>query len=302
MSALPPPIALLYDDSAYTETLTLVQSPGKERPVALVGRQVAGREFLDAYLTYGDYRELTAVVWTRTAAEIFAKTCRSHPRAVHHEIRHVTVDGFLERQVDGNPATAATAPILYTPCPPDSSFAWMRHERGPHTFALSGVTHTLCTASAARLLCDLVTAPYESYDALICTSHSVVDMVRAATGAYAAYLGERFGCVPALRPRLELIPLGVNPERYRPATADERACRRASLQIQPDAVAVLFVGRFTPHAKAHPFPMFQGLVRAAQRTGQPVHLILSGWYANDGQLRMFVDGRERSRQECASAS
>ena len=57
-----------------------------------------------------------------------------------------------------------------------------------------------------------------------------------------------------------------------------------------DDVAVLFVGRFTPHAKAHPFPMFQGLARAAEATGQGVHLVLSGWAANDEQLALFLDG------------
>ena len=62
------------------------------------------------------------------------------------------------------------------------------------------------------------------------------------------------------------------------------------MNIHPDAVAVLSVGRFTPHAKAHPFPMLHGIARAARTTGQPVHLILAGWAANDAQLRLFLDG------------
>jgi D-inositol-3-phosphate glycosyltransferase len=143
---------------------------------------------------------------------------------------------------------------------------------------------------AARLLAEMVTAPYEPYDALVCTSTAVLRMVRAVTGAYADYLRDRHGGAPALRPRLELIPLGVNPDRFWPATPEERAGRRAALHIADDAVAVLFVGRFTPHAKAHPFPMFQGVARAAQQTGRRAHLILSGWAANDSLLRAFLDG------------
>jgi glycosyltransferase involved in cell wall biosynthesis len=166
----------------------------------------------------------------------------------------------------------------------------MRRERGPASFALSGVTHTLCTGGVVRLLCDLVTAPFEPYDALICTSTAVVCMVRAVTDAYADYLRDRFGGTPTLRPRLAHIPVGVNPERFRPALPHERAARRAQLNIHPDAVAVLFVGRFTPHAKAHPFPMLHGLAEAARTTGQPVHLILSGWAASDQQMRLFLDG------------
>jgi glycosyltransferase involved in cell wall biosynthesis len=136
----------------------------------------------------------------------------------------------------------------------------------------------------------MVTAPYEPYDALVGTSTAVLRMVRNVTGAYADYLRDRQGVAPALRPRLELNPLGVNPDRFRPATPAERATRRAALLVADDAVAVLFAGRFNPHAKAHPFPMFQGVARAAQQTGRRAHVIMSGWAANDSLLRAFVDG------------
>jgi glycosyltransferase involved in cell wall biosynthesis len=135
----------------------------------------------------------------------------------------------------------------------------------------------------------MVTAPYESHDALVCTSAAVVRMVRALTGAYADYLRDRGGGTPGLRPRLETVPLGVNPERFRPATAAERAQRRAALHVADDAVAILFVGRFTPHAKAHPFPMFHGVAEAARRTGRSVHLILSGWAPHPTLLQTYLD-------------
>ena len=277
------PVALLYDDSAYLESLTPGVAVG-ERPVALVGRQVAGCEFLDSYMSYGDYSDLLAVVWNQNSANSLASTCRKHPRANLRKLSITSVDQFLGR------TGPAVAPLLYTPCPPDPSFAWMRHERGPAAFSLCGVTHTLSTAGACRILCELLTAPFESYDSLICTSTSVVKMVRNVTSAYADYLGSRLGCTPTLKPRLEQIPLGVNPQRFQPATPAERNAQRARLNIHPEAVAVLFVGRFTPHAKAHPFPMFQGLARAARTTGQSVHIILSGWAASDDQRRAFLEG------------
>src|SRR5260370_665332 len=148
----PAPAALVYDDSAYLETLQRPSDAGTRGPHGLMGRQVAGHEVLDA----------------------------------------------------------------------------------------------------------LLPAPCEPYDALICTSTAVVRMVRAVTDAYAGYLRDRCGGDPRLRVRLETIPLGVNPERFRPPTPAERAQRRAALHIADDEVAVLFVRRFTPHAKAHPFPMLQG--------------------------------------------
>lgn len=68
MNAGPQSIDLLYDDSAYQETLQLVQ-PAGAAPIGLVGRQVAGHEFLDALLSHGSWEELTAVVHNQTSAD-----------------------------------------------------------------------------------------------------------------------------------------------------------------------------------------------------------------------------------------
>src|SRR5262249_38681471 len=119
---------------------------------------------------------------------------------------------------------------------------------------------------------------------------AVARMVRAITETYIDYLRDHQGGKPTLRPRLEIIPLGVNPERFHPATAAERAAQRAALHVTDDEIAVLFVGRFTPHAKAHPFPMFHGLAEAARRTGQRPHLILAGWAAHPTILHAYLDG------------
>lgn len=273
------PVALLYDDSAYVEKRSVGGTGAGDSPVGLMGRQVAGREFLEAYLDHGTWDDLTAVVYHRAAGESLTALCAIHRRPVP---RVVLMDDFLHAYPAGT--------VLYTPCPPDASFAWARHARRPGAFALSGVTHTLCTAGAVRSLCELVTAPFEAFDSLICTSIAVVAMVRGVTGAHADYLRDRFGGAPTLRPALDIVPLGVDPERFRPAMPEERAARRAALNIHEDAVAVLFVGRFTPHAKAHPFPMFRGLALAAEASGRRVHLILSGWAAGADQLRLFLAG------------
>jgi glycosyltransferase involved in cell wall biosynthesis len=286
MSASLDSISLLFDDSAYVEATKCATSVAADAPVGLVGRQVAGREFLDAFLSYGNWTELTAVVYNQASADSLLRFCEQHPssRTRQRALRVVRMGRFTDDFCPNPPA-----PLLYTPCPPDPSFAWARQHSGPGMYALSGVTHTLCTAGAARVLCDMVTAPYESYDALICTSASVTRMVRAVTEAYIDFLRERHGGAPTLRLHLETIPLGVNPERFRPATVEERAEQRAALKIADDAVAVLFVGRFAPHGKAHPFPMFSGLAEAARQTGRKTHLILAGWAAHPSLMDAYLD-------------
>jgi glycosyltransferase involved in cell wall biosynthesis len=280
-------VALLYDDSAYVETVHRPREFAADAPAGLVGRQVAGREFLDAFLTHGTGDELTALVYNQASADSLVRFCEQHPssRERRRRLQVVRMDAFLDAFFPRSPA-----PVLYTPCPPDPAFAWARRQHGPAAFALSGVTHTLCTVGAVRVLCEMVTGPYEPFDALICTSTSVVRMVRSLTGTYADYLRDRFGGAPSFRPRLETIPLGVNPDRFRPAMPKDRAERRAALNIADDEVAVLFVGRFTPHAKAHPFPLFHGVAEAARQTGRMVHLVLSGWAPSQPMLQAYLDG------------
>jgi glycosyltransferase involved in cell wall biosynthesis len=285
MTSAAPPIVLLYDDDAYVERVT----PQGAGPAVrgLMGRQVAGKEFLDAYLTHGTWDNLAALVRSPASAASLLRLCRDHPSS-RGRVRGLRVVEQAHFHRDFFPTPPA--PLLYTPCPPDPLYAWARQHGGPGAFALCGVTHTLCSAEAARCLCEMVTAPFEPYDALVCTSRAVVDLVRAITDSYAGYLRERQGGEPRLRVRLELIPLGVHTERFHPPTPEERAARRHELGATDDEVVVLFVGRLAHHAKAHPFPMFHGLARAARETGRKAHLILAGWAPNEAIHAAFVEG------------
>jgi glycosyltransferase involved in cell wall biosynthesis len=281
-----PAVALLYDADAYVERLGPPR-PGARGALGLIGRQVAGQGFLDAFLTHALTPELVALVRGGAGARSFEQFYRAHPstRARGRGVRVVAEAQFFETFFPDPPARQ-----LYSPCPLDARFAWARQQGGPGGFALSGVTHTLCSQTAVAHLCNLVTAPFEPYDALICTSRAVADMVRVVTGSYAAYLGARHGCTASVPVRLETIPLGIDTNRYRPATAAERAAMRGRLSVGDDAVAVLFVGRLSHHAKAHPYPMFRGCALAAEQTGRPVHLILAGWFPNRAVHEAFVAG------------
>ena len=68
MTFTPARAPLLYDDSAYAESLRPAQ-PDSGGPMGLMGRQVAGREFLDAFLTHGEWAQLTALIHNQANAE-----------------------------------------------------------------------------------------------------------------------------------------------------------------------------------------------------------------------------------------
>jgi len=278
-------VALVYDDDAYVE--------GGGSAPGLMGRQVAGRSFLEAYLRHGTFSELSALVRQRSSSASLVQLWRDHAMSkTEPRTLRVIESGEFHRTFFPTPP----ASILHAPQPPDPGFAWARQQGGPHAFALSGVTHTLCSPEAVDLLRSLVTAPFEPYDALVCTSRAVAKMVREVTGAYAEHLRARLGGVPTrgssgpFPVRLETIPLGVDIDRFSAASPQARAHARRSLNVAEDEVVILYVGRLSHHAKAHPFPMFRGASLAASASARRIHLILAGWAAHPAVHDAFLDG------------
>lgn len=280
-----PRIVLLYDADAYEERPAPAGRPG---PHGLMGRQVAGRSFLNAYLTHGTFAELGALVPDDSAAQSLIQCWRDHP-STRVGGRTLRITGLANLDSAFSPTRAS---VLHCPQPPDSGFAWARRRLAPGSFALSGVTHALASPRAVELLRGLVDAPFEPYDALICTSTAVAGMVRAVVDDYAEFLRDRFGGTRRLstNARIEVIPLGVDTTRFHPATTAERIEARRVLGVTDDEIAVLFVGRLSHHAKAHPFPMFRAASLAAEESGRAIHLLVAGWAANDEVRAAFVDG------------
>ena len=279
-------IAMLYDDDAYLE-LPDRRLGRSDRRKGLWGRHVAGKEFLDAFLYHGTWQELVAVVRNRSSRESIIDRCRNHPSSRDQTRRLQIVD---EKDFHSSFFPEPPADLLYVPQPPDPKYAWARQYGGPTSFSICGVTHTLCTPQANRWLISLVTAPFEEFDTLICTSTAVVRMVRDVVGAYTDFLRDRFGGQPRLKAKLECVPLGVNTTKFSPAEELEKDQQRARLGIDRDEIVVLFVGRLSAHSKVHPFPMYAGLAEAARRTRQKVRLLISGWAENDKVLKAYLDG------------
>src|SRR5581483_5233077 len=92
-----PDVALYFDPDAYVEQLGPPPRPAAGAPRGLMGRQVAGKEFLDAYLAHGRWDALTAVVRSRGRADPLVRLCRDHPssRTRQRRLRVVEEAAFL---------------------------------------------------------------------------------------------------------------------------------------------------------------------------------------------------------------
>jgi glycosyltransferase involved in cell wall biosynthesis len=205
--------------------------------------------------------------------------------------------------------------VMYYPAPINTRMGWQRHREGPAGMAFCGVTHTISSSGVLAQIADYVQGPFTVADALICTSQSVHKAVHQVWQAQAEWLARRLGVgVKPQGPMTPVIPLGIPTQDFTPDAA-LRAQGRARWGLQPDEVAVLFVGRLSLHAKANPVPMYLAVARAAAMTGRRLRVLECGWFSNDATRQSFdeaaqlagvqvtrMDGREAGVTRLAYAS
>ncbi len=247
----------------------------------LMGRMAAGEGFLDAWLRHAGVDRFYCYAAQRKDADQFAQLARDAGAAAP-----------VEWLSWAGPQGIADPGALYLPDPGMHAHAWRRRAGDQRAYSLTGITHTTASAAVMDMIAELLPAPVQEWDALICTSRAVRSMVERLLDDQQDYLAGRLGATRFTRLQLPVIPLGVDCARLAPDPA-ARAAQRAELGIAPQDVAVLFMGRLSFHAKAHPHAMYLAVERAAAKTGKRVHLIQAGWFANDFIDQAFRDGAKR---------
>lgn len=251
----------------------------------VMGRNAAGASFLKGFAAHGSTGEIWTLVDKRAHAESFAKALRSLGR---NEAVHV---------VDRNNLKALTQPgVVHYPSPRLAPLAQQRAAFGHGAWSLCGITHTVCSAGAMDSLAELLVAPIQPWDALICTSTVVKDAVTRLLDAQAEYLRARLGATRIVLPQLPMIPLGINTADFA-TTPEQRAEARAMLGVDDATIVVLFLGRLSFHAKAHPLPQYLALEKAARATGRKLVLVECGWHATPQIADAF---REAAQLACPS--
>jgi len=237
----------------------------------VMGRRVAGQSFFKAWIEHSGADPVTA--WVHSAAD--AAHFADHARELG-----ATGKTAVANIHDFAPVRDAGA--LWLADPGLATYAWQRRWLGQAGWSLIGITHTISSGRAMDLIADLLIAPIQPWDALICTSQAVKKVVRTLLEEQALYLQDRLGATACTGPELPVIPLGVDCAAFSHDGA-ARARWRAELGIGEGDVAVLQFGRIAVHAKAHPLPLFVALQRAAAKGGPKLHLIIAGQPANPQQ-------------------
>lgn len=232
----------------------------------LMGRHAAGESFLRGFLRHADVETFHFFnASPQATVDLEALITRIEPPT-----RPLTWVDRRARQQLIDPG------CLYFPSPAIAAEAWHRRPFNSRRYSLTGITHTTATHRSMDAIADLLTAPIEPWDAVICTSQSVRASVQTELDAVRADLTERLGATRLGQPQLATIPLGVNLDDF--ATDPEaRRAWRERLDIPQDAIVALYVGRFSATAKMNPVLMAMVLEAAAQATGRDIYWIVSGW-------------------------
>jgi glycosyltransferase involved in cell wall biosynthesis len=255
----------------------------------LMGRNAAGESFLRGFLKHSKATEFWAQVQKPDHGQHFAKTVKDQGR---HEAVKVVDKASI--------SALCEIGTVYYPGPGIGEHAFHRAMLGssaPHTaWSLCGITHTTSSAAAMDALAELITAPVQPWDAVICTSTAVKNNVQRLLQAQVNYLQERLGVSKLVLPMLPVIPLGIHTADFEWSVAQKSKARKL-IGADHSTLVVLFMGRLSFHAKAHPLAMYQALQKAATQlaaSGQKVILVECGWHANDFIQKAYEDAAQRA--------
>ena len=252
----------------------------------LLGRLAAGESFLRGFLRHADVERY--YFWNSGGAR--QEELDDLLARIHAPAKPIT----WIRQADRR--SLSQVGVLNMPVPGVTAESWHRRPFGARAYAICGITHTTATDRVMQTIAELLIAPAEDYDALICTSTAVRHSVETQLTAMRDYLAAEFGPRRRAEPQRITIPLGVNADDFAGAP-EHRSAWRARLDIPEDAAVALFVGRFDVRGKMNPALMALALERAAVRTGKPIYWVNAGWAGSAKAEEAYESG---SRALCPS--
>ena len=265
--------AIWYQSDSY-------DASGKKLPV--VGRTAAGEGFLKALATHGTLGNLYCFTGSAASHDEFRaqinSLCQKPPKT-----RLIGWDEFHKLEKPG---------CLYVPEPSLEVHAWNRRSLGnQRSYSLCGVTHTTAHTQTIDAIGALLTAPTQSWDALICTSQVVRATVTRLLDDHADYLEERGSGRITSRPQLPVIPLGIDSAQFESSPKFDQARKefRQQLGAQSDDIVVLYLGRLSVNIKTNPYTMLSSLEKVTKQTERKIHLVMAGWFQDNSNMSAFSE-------------
>ena len=247
----------------------------------IMGRQAAGWSFLKA-LIKNKPKQLSAYLKNLDQKELLVKRIKGLLSG-DDELSFEFIN-FLE------PYKSAPYGGIFMPGPGINDFAAKRSFFGHDKYSLVGITHTTASNAVMSKLAQIPYSHVMPWDAIICTSNCVLDTVNKVLDHSIENLNYKFKTDKPIYPQLPVIPLGIDKDEFI-FSENFKNKTRNDLGINENDVVLVYVGRLSFHAKAHHLPMYLALEACSKslKKDQKIHLIQTGWFANDFVRDTFVN-------------
>lgn len=310
-----PSIAIQYRQNNFdTQQNTDKQEQKQKR---ILGFQVAGESFLEGYVSYGKSDKLYCYTDNQNSFQTFSAQVETIQAQLSSPQKSLStyIKKSLHFLSTGQFPQLAEAGCLYLSHPSLGDHAWHRRFINQRAYSICGVVHSSASQLAMDKIADLLIAPVQEWDALICPSVATQKMVLTLLEEYQNYLAARWKMADAPQKitanvQIPVLPYGIPAHHFTDGThwhGDTVACQarkkwRERFSMAENDVVVLFLGRLNAYAKAHPTAMWLALEQASRALQQsatsatnphqkPIrfHCILAGWFATPQEEQEYLD-------------
>ena len=173
----------------------------------LMGRQAAGWSFLKSIVKSNNYNRLGVYLRDGNQQELLKSDIKSLLTSADEklELESIPYDKpFLSEAYGG----------IQLPGPDLLQYSKHRSFFGHHKYSLVGLTHTTASHSVMSSFSSLSTEAIMPWDAIICTSESVLNTLKKIVDARDEFLSFTYNKKVNLSPKFPVIPLGINSEEF----------------------------------------------------------------------------------------
>ncbi len=152
----------------------------------------------------------------------------------------------------------------------------MRHALGHPLAPGTIMTHTVSYANLMPLWTEMLCNHVLPCDAIVCTSRAGRDVLTRSLDLLAERLSKQCGTrFPPFRGRMEVIPLGVDVDYWKPEESKTEA--KMLLGLPKQSCVILCPGRFSTHDKMDLRPLLMAVARLVPILGEDaIHVVLAG--------------------------
>lgn len=232
-------------------------------PEGIYGMTVFLRRFVEALLRFGDFDELHFFYSGSAPQPDQGGLLFSDPR-----IRLLPISQF-ERETSRHSYHA-----FHNLWSPDiGPWTDLRNRLSAVSFPITGLTHTISYQSFLPRVLGTMLLGTRPWDSILCTTESARIVMRQWIAYLQASFREERQIDLSCDARLDVIPLGLDTEVFRPGNKAEL---RSRLGLPADEVLALYFGRFSHYDKMDLFPLLLAFKKVLDDSSQKTSLVLAG--------------------------